>query len=113
MGGNGSGGRRLGAGRKRKHPTNAAKDRRGKLKRYGLTLGEYDGLLIAQRGKCAICAAEVPLCIDHCHESGQVRGLLCRECNLAIGLFADDAARLRAAAEYLEQRSDVINVGLA
>jgi hypothetical protein len=40
--------------------------------------------------------------LDHCHQSGQVRGVLCRNCNVALGLMADNPERLRRAAEYLE-----------
>jgi hypothetical protein len=45
------------------------------------------------------------LAVDHSHETGAFRGLLCHSCNRAIGLLGDDPARLRAAAEYLEDHS--------
>lgn len=66
----------------------------------------------AQRGLCALC--QLPetcrsntgtvklLAIDHCHETGQVRKLLCNNCNRAIGLLKDDAGLLRRAADYLD-----------
>lgn len=69
----------------------------GKLRyRYGITLDDYERMLAAQGGGCAICArlpadAGNPehwtdvLCVDHCHATGKVRGLLCNDCNLAIG----------------------------
>lgn len=54
--------------------------------------------------RCAICAATEELVGDHCHTTGRPRGILCRNCNLAIGNMADDPARLRAAATYLERK---------
>lgn len=84
--------------------------RRHLADKYGITEHEYDDLLARQGGGCAICKAEVAqadgrrLAVDHCHETGQVRGLLCGNCNRAIGLFGDDPAVLRSAAKYLEGR---------
>ena len=52
---------------------------------------------------CAICAATADLVGDHEHRTGRPRGLLCRNCNLAIGNMFDDPSRLRAAAAYLEK----------
>jgi hypothetical protein len=51
---------------------------------------------------CAICGASDQLVGDHDHDTGAARGILCRNCNLAIGNMGDDPARLRAAARYLE-----------
>jgi hypothetical protein len=74
---------------------------------YGLTADEIDAMLAAQDGGCAICG-RLPtrlasLHLDHDHETGEVRGLLCIDCNQGIGKFHEDAARLRAAADYLER----------
>lgn len=71
-----------------------------------LSLDDYDAMLMAQDGRCAICADPVTsegraLAVDHCHASGRVRGLLCDPCNLGLGKFRDDPARLRAAIAYL------------
>lgn len=80
-------------------------------KKYGITLERYDEMLAAQGGVCAICAQPeqrketANLAVDHCHATGEVRGLLCSNCNRAIGLLADDPERLRSAAEYLTRRS--------
>lgn len=67
---------------------------------------DYHGLLSRQGGGCAICHA-VPEGrqhhIDHDHESGMIRGLLCGPCNMALGLFKDDVGRLEAAIHYLNQ----------
>jgi Recombination endonuclease VII len=66
-------------------------------------------LMAAQDGKCAICATDLTALrgrdvhIDHCHETNIVRGLLCVNCNTAIGLMAEDANRLRLAADYVER----------
>jgi hypothetical protein len=70
---------------------------------YGISLEDYDILLARQGGACAICGqpSERPLCVDHCHVTGRVRGLLCRNCNSAIGFYCDDPSLTRAAADYL------------
>jgi hypothetical protein len=75
---------------------------------YGITPEQFDKLIRLQNGKCAICDAPKPSGrgnwhIDHDHESGNIRGLLCHHCNLMLGNAKDDATRLRAAAEYLER----------
>ena len=93
-------------------PSCNSESRRGaRIKhRYGVTLEEYDRMFAAQDGKCAVCG-EVPgdnvrahwggkLCIDHCHETGKVRGLLCNDCNLAVG-YAKTEKVAAAAAEYI------------
>lgn len=51
--------------------------------------------------ECALCGKEARD-IDHCHVTGKVRGKLCSACNRGLGIFGDNPARLRAAAEYLE-----------
>jgi hypothetical protein len=91
--------------------------RKQKLKsRYGISDDEYDRMFAAQNGVCAICrkpemvtarGLKKPkrLAIDHDHLTGKQRMLLCHNCNLGIGLLGDDAARLRAAADYLEKHS--------
>lgn len=81
----------------------AARNRRAK---YGLGPDQYIRLFNEQGGVCAVCQHETPwrsLDVDHDHMSGRVRGLLCSNCNRAIGLCNDDPERLRAAAAYLEQ----------
>jgi Recombination endonuclease VII len=76
---------------------------------YGMSVEDYDAFLARQRGACAICMkpSAQTLCVDHCHATGKVRGLLCRKCNLGIGHLGDDPNLLRAAIGYLEaaQRS--------
>lgn len=79
------------------------------MRNYGIGLAEYEAMWDAQDAKCAICGTENAgtrtdwLVVDHCHDSNVVRGLLCVHCNLAIGQMADDPARLRAAADYLDR----------
>ena len=70
--------------------------------RYGLTLAEYRALQARQGNACAICRKPARvLCIDHCHVTGRVRGLLCPKCNSALGFCDDDPRLLRAALAYL------------
>lgn len=75
-------------------------------RRYGLTVVEYDALAEAQGHVCAVCQQGCDsghrLSVDHCHDTGRVRGLLCKKCNRAIGLLGDTPEGLRAAADYLE-----------
>lgn len=71
-------------------------------RKYGLTQDEYEALYVWQRGCCAICELRpARLFVDHCHSSGVVRGLLCSNCNFAVGELSDDPERCVAAARYL------------
>ncbi len=73
------------------------------LKKYGLTEPEYEALVLGQDSRCAICG-KVPndrLVVDHNHETGQVRGLLCRSCNSALGLLGESEDVLLAAYNYV------------
>lgn len=80
---------------------------------HGITQADYDAILAAQGGVCAICAQPEtkrnrsgrtqPLSVDHNHRTGQLRGLTCHACNHAIGLMDDDPERLEAAATYLRR----------
>lgn len=71
------------------------------LTKYGLSLQQYNDLLAKQEEKCAICHATSPLVIDHCHETKAVRGLLCLNCNFALGFMRDNPEIALAAAAYL------------
>jgi hypothetical protein len=83
---------------------------------YGMTLEEYDAMLAAQNGVCAICNCEDTnidkrtgknraLAVDHCHETGAIRGLLCGDCNRAIGMAKESTAILSRMISYLSNRS--------
>jgi hypothetical protein len=74
---------------------------------FGITENEYDLIFAKQEGKCAICGKhqnefKTPLGIDHDHETGKVRGLLCFNCNTGIGKLKDDITILEKAIEYLK-----------
>jgi len=79
--------------------------------RYGITIDRYDEMYEQQDGKCAICKAEDEgrFAVDHCHNTGKVRGLLCRSCNLGIGQLKDDIEVLTNAITYLQWRGDLYN----
>jgi copper chaperone CopZ len=76
-------------------------------KKYGISIAEYDFLLLKQEDQCGICKRHkssftIRLCIDHNHSTGKIRGLLCSNCNRGLGLFQDRADWLRNAANYLD-----------
>lgn len=96
--------------RKWKRSSNPEKARaKHRRRKYGLEPHDLSRILARQSGKCAICQAEMVdgslrndgLVVDHCHASGQVRGLLCNKCNKGLGHFNDKPELLRAAATYL------------
>ena len=77
-----------------------------------VTREEYTEFLVKQGGKCAICGnfetvkrkstgITFKLCVDHCHTTGRVRGLLCNKCNLGLGKFKDNPESLITAYKYL------------
>lgn len=75
---------------------------------HGLPLGSYQKMLAEQNGCCAICGTDTPngqgrFHLDHCHDTGKIRGLLCHSCNLAIGYFRDNIATIQSAIKYLTQ----------
>ena len=75
------------------------------LAKIGLIPEVYFDMLDKQGGVCAICKRTEPsgkkLAADHCHTTGKIRGLLCRNCNVALGLFQDDPVRILIALDYL------------
>lgn len=78
------------------------------LKRYGVTPEDWDRMYLEQDGCCKICDAHQSvlskrLSVDHCHETGKIRGLLCMRCNAGLGNFRDDPELLVAAINYLKE----------
>jgi len=86
---------------------NARNGRRRNLAKYGITPEDFETMLAAQGGHCAICGTtdwkgrENRPHVDHCHECGAVRGLLCRACNHGLGNFGDDPTRIERALRYV------------
>ncbi len=80
-------------------------DRNYRLKHtYGIDLQEYNQMFKEQGGVCKICETNPDkrnLCVDHCHQTGKVRGLLCVPCNLALGYMKDDINLFERAIKYL------------
>jgi len=77
---------------------------------FGITEVEYIQMYNEQGGMCAICDRVIDrrsADVDHCHAYNLVRGLLCRRCNLAIGMFHDDVKLLQRAVEYIEKWEDI------
>lgn len=78
--------------------------------RYGMSEYEYDRILISQGGCCACCGAKRNIdgrmwCIDHDHETGQIRGILCTNCNAGIGALGDTLSGVMRAVRYLKQNA--------
>ena len=79
---------------------------REKERTYGIGVEAYDAFMKRQGEYCTVCGATgdmARLCIDHCHRTGQLRGVLCAGCNLALGNIQEDAARARKLALYIEE----------
>ncbi len=90
------------------------KSKREQLKRkYGITPEDKEQMFLQQEGRCAICTKAMTLwgrtsegaCIDHCHEGGHIRALLCGNCNKGLGHFFDNPDFLLEALQYLAQHT--------
>ena len=94
---------------KEKNSTKESKEHRVEynlIKNFGITKQKYDEMLEAQGGTCFLCNnlnGGRSLSLDHCHDTGKVRGLLCHTCNVGLGHFMEDIPLLRRAIEYLER----------
>lgn len=82
--------------------------------KYGITLDDYQKLLSKQEGKCGCCGVaentanfgvnvSLSFAVDHCHETGKVRGLLCNQCNRAVGMLGDTPEGVEKALNYLRK----------
>jgi hypothetical protein len=79
---------------------------------YGITIDEYEAMLAAQDNRCKICRVVFDSsvsrnrpCVDHCHGTGTVRGILCSHCNTGIGYFDENPIALKAAAKYAREHA--------
>lgn len=82
------------------------RQKKGPHRTYSMTINAIVEMHRSQNGKCAICLIEIaPLgrsrAVDHCHQTGKIRGMLCKACNTGLGMFKDDPKRLIAALAYL------------
>lgn len=94
---------------------NRIKARRSRVKhRYGISYEEYLKYVEADNTSCSICDKQLVLhssdtqetvCLDHCHATGKIRGVLCNRCNIAIGILGDNPEKFKRALTYLEERS--------
>lgn len=97
--------------RQRFYRENKGKDRRKEWLKYfyNITVDQYYDMLEKQQHSCKICGSKedgtkkTTLCVDHCHTTGAVRGLLCHSCNTALGHFKDSTEILQKAVEYLNE----------
>lgn len=82
--------------------------KRNNLKaRYNISVEVYDNMLINQGNTCKICGIDScktgkAFAVDHCHTTNKIRGLLCSNCNTALGFMGDDTARMKRAIKYLK-----------
>jgi hypothetical protein len=99
----------------RQRPERQAADRSQYLKRkYGISLGDYEAMFEAQGGVCAICGEARPedrtLHVDHDHETGEVRGLLCFRCNNALGDLREEYELFQRATNYLDRDTELTDL---
>lgn len=81
-----------------------------RYKKFGITKEIFDKMFLAQDSRCAICettenTSSKDWAIDHCHRTGEVRGILCHHCNLMLGNAKDDTIRLKKAIKYLNENT--------
>ena len=75
------------------------------IRKFGITLDEYNVMFAEQEGKCGICgkhSLEQHLSVDHSHETNEIRGLLCQPCNLGLGKLGDNIEGIESALKYLK-----------
>ena len=79
------------------------------ISKYGITLKEYNKMVEQQNNKCAICKNEYKegnkkLAVDHCHKTGKIRGLLCSNCNPALGFLKEDLNIIKNLVRYIKNK---------
>jgi hypothetical protein len=87
------------------------------LKKYKITLEQYETLFQKQDGRCALCSKHqtelrISLAVDHCHKTNKIRGLLCDTCNRGIGFLKEDKEILAKAIDYLDH-DKVLDMGVS
>jgi hypothetical protein len=101
---------------KKWHQNNKDERRRSNLKhKYNMTEEQYQTILQEQNGTCAICQwkQDYNLSVDHCHDTGIIRGLLCAKCNRGLGLFEDNIETMKSAINYLQKtQTGIVHVHL-
>lgn len=94
----------------------AASQRARRLRQLGWTEADYLKALEDQENRCAICLSEFQEgkvqkafapCADHCHSTGKARAVICRNCNVALGLFNDNPERMEHAARYVRKFAEM------
>lgn len=95
--------------KREEHPEISSEQHR---KKYGLKKGEYDKLILEQKGKCALCGENntkkgklIALGVDHDHKTGKIRALLCNRCNMMLGMIHDDVTLLPIIQKYLAKNN--------
>jgi hypothetical protein len=92
---------------------NPVRQKERNLKKYGLSLEDLQKLLSLQKEVCLICSRVLKItsdnkteraCVDHCHKTGKVRGLLCHKCNAGLGMFEESLDSLQKSIDYLKDR---------
>lgn len=99
--------------RRPKHDCEGGKRCEGMWTKYKITCAQYDYMKSSQLDCCAICGSaehgKRPLMVDHDHEDGRIRGLLCTRCNVGLGYFQDNPEALSAAVVYLTTRKEAVS----
>lgn len=76
--------------------------------RYRINENDYKELLEKQGHACVICGRKNDLCVDHCHETNEIRGLICRKCNSGLAIFGDTSDLVKKAYDYLKQHEAAV-----
>jgi hypothetical protein len=78
---------------------------------YGITLEQFDEIVSSQNNRCPICDnPTIEFAVDHCHRTGDIRGIICNYCNSGLGYFKDDIKALEGAIRYLQKEPMIKNI---